>query len=282
MADDDTLEKQSDVFQQGSSGNAPASELQKKRVQTRSEIAFPYVNLEEAMGIARVIFDAGAVPLSRDQIAAILNISPGSGNFGLKLAAARMFGLTENIDGRHHLTDLGARIVSNDDGEVRIAKRDAFLTVPLYQKVATEFRGKQLPPRPTGLEQAFVSFGVAPLQKDKARHAFDKSAAFAGFFPNGKDRLVEPIVGQSTTSRPQLDVPKDSVENKNSPLDAKKNSAVDDPLIHGLLIRLPEPGEVWPQDRRVRWLQILANNFDMVYKTNENDFGFISISLDKI
>jgi hypothetical protein len=257
----------------------------KKRTQTRSDIAFPYVHLEEAVGIARVIFEAGAVPLSRDQIAAILNVSPGSGNFGLKLAAARMFGLTEIADGRHVLTDLGSRAVSNDDNAVRSAKRDAFLNVPLYNRVASEFRGKQLPPRPSGLEQAFVNFGVAPLQKDKARHAFDKSATYAGFFPNGKDRLVEPIIGPVSAARQTTEVHRDTTENTSSRSKSNEISAVEDPLIHGLLIRLPPPGAIWEQERRVRWLQTLANNFDMVYKTNEEDnkeLCFISVRLDKI
>ena len=233
----------------------------------RSEIAFPYVNLEEAVSVARAIFDRGAAPLARDQLAAVLGVSPGSGSFALKLGAARMFGLVETVDGKQQLTDLGLMALSSDDTEAQTARKDAFLQVPLYRKVWTEFRGKSLPPRPHGLEGAFVGFGVAPKQKDKARQAFEKSANFAGFFENGRDRLVEPIIKNSIAARLSAlirnddDQPATQISSASPP----SKAATDDPLIHGLLVRLPEPGEVWPHEKRARWLQILASNFEMVY-----------------
>jgi hypothetical protein len=235
----------------------------------RSEIAFPYVNLEEAMALARALHENG-LSLSRDQLASVLGTTPTGGSFSLRLGAARMFGLLENADGRQTLTDLGSRLLSDDDAEARQAKKEAFLLVPLYKRVWTEFRGKQLPPRPHGIENAFVSFGVAPRQKDKARQAFDKSATFAGFFPNGRDRLVEPIINGGAVARATPDVAKEEPEREKPRGKPNTNGATDDPLIHGLLIRLPAPGEVWGYDKRVRWLQILANNFEMVYRSNDD------------
>jgi hypothetical protein len=43
-----------------------------------------------------------------------------------------------------------------------------------------------------------------------------------------------------------------------------------DQLIVGLLRRLPKSGEEWGAEKRARWLQTLAANFDMVY-VSEND-----------
>jgi transposase-like protein len=44
-----------------------------------------------------------------------------------------------------------------------------------------------------------------------------------------------------------------------------------DPLIQGLLRRLPKTGETWETDKRARWLQTLAANFDMVYQSEDDD-----------
>jgi hypothetical protein len=49
-----------------------------------------------------------------------------------------------------------------------------------------------------------------------------------------------------------------------------------DQLIVGLLRRLPKSGEEWGAEKRARWLQTLAANFDMVY-TSENDDKIVLI-----
>ncbi|MDA0261454.1 MAG: hypothetical protein O3A21_04565, partial [Proteobacteria bacterium] len=160
-----------------------------------STISFPYMDLEAAVSIASGILKGGGVPLSRDQLAGVLGLSVGSGNFVTKVATARLFGLVNFVQSKFELTDLGFAILDSDEKRQRKARADAFLTVPLYKRTYEEFRGRQLPPRPLGLEQAFLRFGVATKQGRSARLAFDKSASQAGFFPNGMDRLVEPIIG---------------------------------------------------------------------------------------
>ena len=39
-----------------------------------------------------------------------------------------------------------------------------------------------------------------------------------------------------------------------------------DPLILGLFQKLPEPDADWPAKDRLKWLQMAANIFDVVYK----------------
>lgn len=145
-----------------------------------STIAFSYMDLEAAISIALGIFQGGGVPLSRDQLAGMLSLSLGSGNFVTKVATARMFGLVNFVQSKYELTDLGFSILDSDEKRHRKARADAFLTVPLYKRAYEEFCGRQLPPRPHGLEQAFLKFGVAPKQGKRARLAFDKSAARQG------------------------------------------------------------------------------------------------------
>ena len=102
---------------------------------------------------------------------------------------AQIFGL---IEGRQKvsLTPLGREIV--DPQRAADARARAFLAVPLYQKVFERYRGHLLPPD-VGLERQMVDFGVAAKQRDKARQAFQRSAQQAGFFAQGRDKLVLPI-----------------------------------------------------------------------------------------
>ena len=45
--------------------------------------------------------------------------------------------------------------------------------------------------------------------------------------------------------------------------------AMPDPLIQGLVDRLPKPGSVWSLDDRGKWLRATAVIFNLVYKTDE-------------
>ena len=39
-----------------------------------------------------------------------------------------------------------------------------------------------------------------------------------------------------------------------------------DPIIRGLLDRLPSPGDVWPDTERKLWLQLLEGSFKLIHK----------------
>ena len=235
-----------------------------KKIIGRSEIAFPYVSLEDAVGVARAIHDNGA-SLSRSQIEGYLNMKSAQ----LRIGAARLFGLiAEMADGKFSLTDLGVSILSTDESEVKAAKRDAFLNAPLYNKAFETFKTRNLPVRPHGLEAAFVDFGVAPKQKDKARQAFERSASFAGFFDVNKDRLVEPIINRNSGGHAAR-VSQEDNGASHIKQEAERKEAfprpADDFLIKGLLDRLPPTTEKWSADDRARWLRALSVNLEMIY-----------------
>jgi hypothetical protein len=48
-------------------------------------------------------------------------------------------------------------------------------------------------------------------------------------------------------------------------------SAMPDPLLQGLMNRLPKPDSVWSLDDRGRWLRAAAVIFNLLYKTDEGD-----------
>lgn len=239
-----------------------------KEAREQSTIAFPYMDLDAGISVARSIIGAGGVALTRDQLAGAMKLSAGSGNFVLKVATARMFGLIANVGGKYELTNLGFSIVDSDDKRQRAARADAFLSVPLYKRTYEEFKGKQLPPRPHGLEQAFAKFGVATKQKGPARYAFEKAAAQAGFFASGNDRLIEPILGgvQRTDQSRSEDI--DDAESASRGWAAGKSVIPKGlhPFIQGLLEKLPEPETTWTIEGRAKWLQAAAHIFDLMYK----------------
>jgi hypothetical protein len=153
-------------------------------------------------------------------------------------------------------------------------KISAFLNIPLYRKVYDKYRGNQLPPRPHGLEQAFIQFGVPPKQGANARYAFDRSAQQAGFFENSRDRLVEPIVG-TPTYRKALET-ESPVDQEQSERDhgapgilAGWDGPELDPLILALLRKIPEPTEPWSLASRARWLRTFAMNLTQIYQPGE-------------
>lgn len=44
-----------------------------------------------------------------------------------------------------------------------------------------------------------------------------------------------------------------------------------DPMIMGLVARLPKPDAVWPLEDRAKWLRTAASIFALVYRTDEED-----------
>lgn len=235
-----------------------------KRAKENSTIAFPYMDLDTAITVARAFIANGGGAHTRDQLAGALGQSPLSGAFIMKLSAARQFGLVDYIDGRFKLTDLGFSIVDKSETREKAARVQAFLNVELYRKIYEEFKGKQLPPRPLGLEQTLIQMGVAPKQKANARLAFDKSARQAGFSTFDPDRLIEPMLGTGSGDSPASQVV--AAKGVPRPISFSGSGRVGlDPLIEGLLDRLPPPGEIWSQDKRKKWLQTFEANLEMIY-----------------
>jgi hypothetical protein len=282
--------------------SASLKKPEEKRTLTQSKVSFPYMDLDTAISVAQAVMAAGGVPLTREQLAGVMKLSVGSGTFITKTATARIFGLIASVQGKYELTNLGFEIIDSDENTQRAAKAQAVLTVPLYKRTYEEFKGKQLPPR-SGLEQAFKNFGVPPKQAYNARLAFDKSAHQAGFFPAGPDRLIEPILrgtGPTGTTgatisavggtggtgptgpagglheRMSADLPIRQMRFAGGGGDLGLDHL--DQLVVGLLKRLPKSGEEWGAEKRARWLQTLAANFDMVYQP-ENDDKIVVVEL---
>jgi hypothetical protein len=242
-----------------------------KATREQPKIQFPYMDLEAAVEVARVMRDRGGnSTFTRDQLAAMLGHGVTSGTFAAKMHAARMFGLVEGSAGRFKVSQLGFDVVDPDPIRAGSARMEAFLRVPLYKRTYEEYRGKTLPSRPHGLERVFLEFGVAPKRGGNARLAFERSARQAGFYEHGDDRLVAPLITGSPeqTERierveraPDLESETASVE---IPPSARRHK-----LIEGLLQELPEPHAKWTAAEQARWLRLAASMFDVLYISDD-------------
>jgi hypothetical protein len=267
-ADTKATTEQSATGTTKSQTKAKAKKKPEKREIVRSTIGFPYRDLSNAIAVAQSILGAGGVALTVEQLAGVMDLQVGSGNFVMKLASARAFGLVTYQNSMYALTDLGFEILDKDEKRQRQARRDAFLNVALYKRTYDEFRGRLLPPRPHGLEQAFVKFGVSAKQKEAARQIFEKSAQQAGFFDTGTDKLVEPIIAGGSSpppAAPTIDEPSNSNGRQVSEVIAEPKLRGRHPFIQGLLDTLPEPGTNWGVEGRAKWLMAAAHNFDLIY-----------------
>jgi hypothetical protein len=128
--------------------------------------------------------------------------------------------------------------------------------VKLYRGIYESYKDQDLPPKDE-LEAKMRELGVPPKQAKKARQVFDRSAEQAGFFQDGRTRLIAPIL-----ARP-LSPPAGQVQPPLPPPTGRGNALW---ILNGISIGLPEPGTNWPMSDRVKWLQAAAQIFAVAYQ----------------
>ncbi|MBI1335273.1 MAG: hypothetical protein GC165_20620 [Armatimonadetes bacterium] len=246
-----------------SDGSATHTELVKQG-KDRSTIAFPYMDLESAESVATMIHqkfgDSGHLDTLAD---ALGHAGIKSGAFQMKMSAARTFGLVETDRLAVTLTALGQRIVQPHlRSQARV---EAFLTVPLYNKIFEEYRGRQLPPD-EGLQSRFKTLGVAPKQVEKARQTFRRSAEQAGMMSASKDKLILPAIASMPSNLP-TDVGHDLTETTYSSPSVSPATGVDlskHPAISSFLLTMP--ADSWSAEDIEEWIDHFKGVVMTVYK----------------
>ncbi|HKV05261.1 MAG TPA: hypothetical protein VJO53_09170 [Candidatus Acidoferrales bacterium] len=242
------------------------SAAQSDNTRERSTIEFPYLDLDDSMGIAKAVHTVGGTTCQKEQLAAQLQQSVTGGGFSLRLSTAKMYGLIAYDRGTIILTNLG--IQACDPQQEKSARVEAFLNIPLYKALYEKYKGATLPPA-TGLESQMVALGVAPKQKDRARQTFQRSAKEAGFFDFGTDRLVLPAIQRGIEKKP-TDQSKSGPERiEEAGRNLREPGSAYHPFIQGLLQSLPEANTPWSTDARKKWLQAAENIFGLIYSDLE-------------
>jgi len=189
--------------------------------------------------------------------------SASGGTFRTRLGAARMFGQTDNSRGRTTLTQLG-RDVLEGSGKERAARVTAFLNIELFRVMYEQYKGNPLPP-PPAIERQVEQLGVSPKQKERARQTFMKSAQYAELIDSATGRFVKPGIAQ----KEEASAPQTQQESGDRGMGNGSGAGEPpriDPIIQGLLSRLPKSGAVWPEADRKLWLDLLAGSFKLIYK----------------
>ena len=232
-----------------------------KQKRFQSEIEFPYAEFESAATFAQTFREHAGTACEDAELAAWLNQSAISGTYRSRRSAARMFGLVEIAQGRVSLTELGSDAIEGPR-----ARSEAFLRPALFRIMYEQFRGQTLPP-PPAIERHMAQLGVSPKQTDRARQVFQKSAQYAGYIDQVTSRFVRP--GNAA------DVDRQTLpERERGTGGGDGNGGQEiDPIILGLLARLPKSGNVWPETERKLWLGILENSFRLIYKDVSDDNG---------
>ena len=115
--------------------------------------------------------------------------------------------------------------------------------------------------------------GVASKQNRRARQAFERSAEHAGFFEQGKERLVRPGEGSGSEA---VASPPDTLKIEHD-RSGGQDGIGSHPFIEGLIQSLPVQIEGFPASARLGWLRLAALSFDMIYGPDAE----IEISLKK-
>lgn len=266
------------------------TEEAQKRV--RSQIEFPYADLERSEEMARLLSQiAGRSKIEQTQLAVEMNQTASGGTFRGRLGAARMFGLIETDQGEVWLSGRGHDLVNPESAAA--ARLEAFLSVPLYKVMFDNYQGYALPPA-AAIERQMEQYGVPPKQKERARQVFQASAAHAGFIAaNGK--FSKPIIH---AARAKEEIPADlggggsggnsgggdagsvggATNNggEGAGFVAKHNQKALHPFIVGLLETLPAPQSEWSAEERANWLQTAASIFTLIYK--DKGTGTVSVN----
>ena len=244
----------------GNAGTAGAQAAEERK-RFRSEIEFPYSDLESAVELARTIHGKAGSSCETDELAAWMGQTATGGTFRTRVGAARMFGLVETGQGRVNLTQLG-REVLDGSGNERTARVTAFLNAQLFGVMYDQYKGSVLPP-PAAIERQMEQLGVSPKQKERARQTFMKSATYAGFIDSSTGRFVKPGIAHRDEALRQ---------EKSDPDDRTGSGGGGDeppglhPFVQGLLRELPPAGDVWPETQRKLWLDTASSIFKMIYK----------------
>jgi hypothetical protein len=241
----------------------PGNPATPKQHRDRSSIRFPYSSLTDVIQVADKIHHDHGGRCTPDALAASLDQTASSGAFRIKVSTAQLVGAVDLHRGMLTLTELGRRLA---DEETRPqAMVQAFRNVELYEKIFHKYQGGRLP-RDAGLEADMVDMGVAPKQASRARQAFQRSAEVAGFFWQGRDRLVLPPSGQPGTLTAMSTTESSGRATIGGPGSLQGRHA----LIVGLVEEIPAEDASFPREKREDWLKLAAKIFDILWGKAES------------
>lgn len=252
----------------GEHEEAPDETADAKR---RSGATYPYFSLEEALGFAKQVRDRGGNEVREEDLLEAMKLSRSTKSWIYKLSSAREFGLLvrqgRKEAARVMVTDLGKKLLlPGDDAETAAAKRAAFLSPALYQKLYERFVGAVVPAVDRLANVLIRDFDLLESVATAAASAFIDSAKFAGMVSASGHILAESAGAKEplpTPASPPIAEPKSppsspAATGKQLPVPAEFN-VYGYQLRKDLRVDLALPNDLTHQDvkRLHRWLMTL-------------------------
>lgn len=257
----------------------------------KSEVSFPYYDLNKSIQAARVIHEKAGGRCDRSQLASMLEYSSvKNGGFLSRISAGKMFGLLEEYGDSIVLSDRAKKIISpvgNSDADQ--AKADAFLNVELFRRVFEEFNGHTLPGE-AGLKNLFENtYKIVPKQVASALRIMLDSADTAGYFraTGNRSKMVKPIISLEMSMEQRGDERQPDERHKNigvGEVEHQQNAVKHkrhgggggggddgniDPALIGLLRNLPSPGSKLGPKRRIALIEAFKSTINFIYPEEE-------------
>jgi hypothetical protein len=267
---------------------APEPDGQSAAAQTRptADKRYPKYDLITCVALADKVKNQGGNDCSVDQLGAYLGYTnTKGGGFATKVANARMFGLIETVQGRYRITPRAETILyPSSEAEREQALSEAFLAVPMYNRIYEMHRGQRLP-EALGMRNVLHREFQVPMgdQSTLAMRVMMDSAEQAGMFKatqGQRTKLILPAVGgASAPSGQRTGIPLGSGGGSGGQGDGtagaggggglgagQRTSGVGrGALIDGVLEALPS-SEGWEEDLMADWLKMLELALRVRYK----------------
>jgi hypothetical protein len=261
----------------------PVSETPEKAARgagPKSGTQYPYFDLDDSIAVARAVHERGGGACTRDVAAVALGYSTTkSGAFVSRIYAAKQFGVIRIEGDTLATTDRAISILHPVmESDAINGRRDAFLSVPLFQKVYEKFKGTALPPD-LGLKNLLKNeYKIVEDRINPALRVMLKSAGQAGFFAvaGNKSRMIAPT-GVVHTGTGKLDAQPAKTDNDSQPERPKPaptgGGSDGPPGVHPALVamlrELPRAGTEWPSAKKDRFLTAFRSIIDVVYPDPE-------------
>jgi hypothetical protein len=256
----------------------PAQALARKR----SFVVVVGYDLRVVVETARTIRETGLAHATMEEIADAAGISDPSkrNTFFTKVYNTAKYKLIDLRDNRRTerkevvLLPLGEVVLDPDPQKAQRALVEAFLNVPVHRELWIRFDGKILPDD-AEFNRVLDEIGVSSGQLDTVRQEFKRSAGAAGFFKQGKDRLIMPE-GVDVVPDNHVDDGRDSAlstqgatENERTQGQGLRAEPDLSPAVHRFLTDmwadLSENNAGWSVEAREEWLDLFTRSFRYIY-----------------
>lgn len=225
----------------------------------------PKVSIGGVIAVAKAFVDGG--PLTRDGIAAKLDVKPGTGSANNRVIAAKMFGIIQrNVLGGYVLTPLGRRFLKGTAGREDIV--EAIRNVPHFAALLDHFDSDPATVAESDIRRAFVKVGVPAADLSTATRIFMNSWRYrhpsAPTTRKPKAGAASPQTEAKAASSPDL-VAAEPADGGSAPAiratapGARRAMRITDvPLVSMVLAEAPPLSAAWSSDEVEQWIRSLT------------------------